>query len=132
MSALFQVNPELVPQFEAKGMRFVGHDTEGQRMEVMELADHPFYIAVQFHPEYISRPMKPSPPYHGLLLAACGRLSAFMARSGSPLSKVSDSDSTTDDDVIEELEHLNVKAAAAEFSNDVIREARKNSTSSNC
>lgn len=32
-----QVNPELTQQFEEKGLRFVGHDTEGQRMEVVEL-----------------------------------------------------------------------------------------------
>ena len=36
------------------------------RMEIMELKDHPFYAAVQYHPEYLSRPMRPSPPYTGL------------------------------------------------------------------
>ncbi|ELU03640.1 hypothetical protein CAPTEDRAFT_148482 [Capitella teleta] len=129
----YEVNPELVSAFEEKGMKFVGHDVDGMRMEVMELQDHPFYTAVQFHPEYISRPMKPSPPYHGLLLAACGKLDSYIARGCrlSPYNK-SDSDLTSsDEDVIQELEQLTLKAAAAEQSNAVVREARKNSTSSN-
>jgi hypothetical protein len=37
--------------------------------QVLELEGHPFYVAVQYHPEYISRPLSPSPPYLGLILA---------------------------------------------------------------
>ena len=35
-------------------MKFVGHDVENVRMEIMELENHPYYVAVQYHPEYIS------------------------------------------------------------------------------
>ena len=49
-------------------------------MEIMELKNHPFYAAVQYHPEYLSRPMRPSPPYLGLILAATGKLEAFIAK----------------------------------------------------
>ena len=42
--------------------------------------DHPYYVGVQFHPEYLTRPLKPSPPYLGLILAACGRLKSYIAR----------------------------------------------------
>lgn len=35
---------------------------------------HPYYVGVQYHPEYLTRPLKPSPPYLGLILAACGKL----------------------------------------------------------
>jgi CTP synthase len=45
----------------------------------MELSGHPFYAAVQYHPEYISRPMRPSPPYLGLILAATGKLKSFLS-----------------------------------------------------
>ena len=76
----YEVNPEMVDQFEAAGMKFVGHDSEHKRMEIMELDNHPFYVAVQYHPEYISRPMRPSPPYLGLILAATGKLQAFLAK----------------------------------------------------
>ena len=76
----YEVNPDLVDEFEAAGMKFVGHDSENRRMEIMELDNHQFYVAVQYHPEYISRPMRPSPPYLGLILAATGKLQPFLAK----------------------------------------------------
>ena len=63
------MNPQYINDFEAAGMKFVGRDCENMRMEVMELVGHPYYAAVQYHPEYISRPLSPSPPYLGLILA---------------------------------------------------------------
>ena len=51
-------------------MRFVGKDTEGERMEIIELADHPYFFATQYHPEFKSRPNRPSPPFVGLIEAA--------------------------------------------------------------
>ncbi|KAM4046614.1 CTP synthase 2 isoform 1-T2 [Anomaloglossus baeobatrachus] len=81
----YEVNPELIPQFEEKGLKFVGHDTEGQRMEIIELQDHPYFVGVQFHPEFSSRPMKPSPPYLGLMLASSGKLSSYL-QNGCKLS----------------------------------------------
>ena len=65
----FEVNTKYVAEFEAAGMKFVGHDSENTRMEIMELSGHPYYVAVQYHPEYISRPLSPSPPFLGLILA---------------------------------------------------------------
>uniref|UniRef100_A0A8C3BLL5 CTP synthase n=1 Tax=Cairina moschata TaxID=8855 RepID=A0A8C3BLL5_CAIMO len=76
----YEVNPELTHSFEEKGLKFVGHDTEGNRMEIIELENHPYFVGVQFHPEFSSRPMKPSPPYLGLLLAATGTLNAYLQR----------------------------------------------------
>ncbi|XP_016399837.1 CTP synthase 1-like [Sinocyclocheilus rhinocerous] len=75
-----QVNPELKQHFEEKGFRFVGQDVEGERMEVIELDDHPYFVGVQYHPEFTSRPIKPSPPYFGLLLAAAGRLPGYLQK----------------------------------------------------
>ncbi|KAI3676581.1 hypothetical protein L1987_86192 [Smallanthus sonchifolius] len=50
-----EVNPEVVGDLEKTGLRFVGKDESGQRMEILELPRHPFYLGVQFHPEsYIS------------------------------------------------------------------------------
>ncbi|KAK9803353.1 hypothetical protein WJX73_007619 [Symbiochloris irregularis] len=64
----YEVNPTLVDQFEAKGLRFVGKDESGQRMEVVELSNHPFFVACQFHPEFKSRPGRPSALFLGLVL----------------------------------------------------------------
>lgn len=69
----------MVKQLEAKGLRFVGKDETGQRMEIVELAGHPYFVASQFHPEFKSRPGKASPLFLGLILAASGALLAAAA-----------------------------------------------------
>jgi len=80
----YEVNPEYVSRIEDKGLKFVGqavpHDEYDKetRMEICELNDHPYFVGVQFHPEYISQPLKPSPPYLGLILAATGQLEAHL------------------------------------------------------
>uniref|UniRef100_A0A8C5EMJ1 CTP synthase n=1 Tax=Gouania willdenowi TaxID=441366 RepID=A0A8C5EMJ1_GOUWI len=76
----FEVNPELKHHFEKKGFHFVGQDVEGERMEVIELEDHGYFVGVQYHPEFTSRPIKPSPPYFGLLLAAAGKLPSYLTK----------------------------------------------------
>lgn len=47
-------------------------------MEILELIDHPYFVATQFHPEYLSRPLKCSPPFLGLILAAKKQLSTYI------------------------------------------------------
>ena len=66
----YEVNPDMVAELEAAGMRFVGKDTEGERMEIIELEGHPYFFATQYHPEFKSRPNRPSPPFVGLIEAA--------------------------------------------------------------
>ncbi|PAA74045.1 hypothetical protein BOX15_Mlig028419g1, partial [Macrostomum lignano] len=68
----FEVNPKMVDELEQQGLRFTGRD--GERMEILELAEHPYFVGVQFHPEYLSRPMRPSPVFTGLVLAVSGGL----------------------------------------------------------
>ena len=70
----YEVNPDLIERIEEAGLLFVGKDDSGQRCEIFELNDHPYYVGVQFHPEFKSRPGKPSPPFLGLLKAATGQL----------------------------------------------------------
>jgi CTP synthase len=66
----YEVNPNLVEILEKKGLKFTGQDESGMRQECIELENHPYFIAVQFHPEFKSRPMTPSPPFLGLLQSA--------------------------------------------------------------
>ncbi|KIK18821.1 hypothetical protein PISMIDRAFT_30442 [Pisolithus microcarpus 441] len=68
----YEVNPEKVPRLEASGLTFVGKDERGERMQVLELKDHPFFVGLQPHPELCSRPLNPSPPFLGFIAAACG------------------------------------------------------------
>ncbi|EEC43652.1 predicted protein [Phaeodactylum tricornutum CCAP 1055/1] len=72
----YEVNPEKVDAVHDGGLRFVGRDETGERMEIAELpqSEHPYYLGCQFHPEFLSRPLKPSPPFYGLILAATGML----------------------------------------------------------
>ena len=69
----YEVNPELIKQIEEAGLKYVGKDETGQRCEIMELDGHPFFVGTQYHPEFKSRPGRPSPPFLGLLMAACGQ-----------------------------------------------------------
>jgi hypothetical protein len=72
----YEVNPEFVPALEASGLHFTGTDDRGIRMEIIELdrSVHPFFFAVQYHPEFQSQPHRPSPPFLGLIYAAAGEL----------------------------------------------------------
>lgn len=75
----YEVNIKYVEEFEKNGMNFVAVDEDHKRMEIFELKDHSYYVGVQFHPEYRSRPMLPSPPFIGLVLAALDRLKQYLA-----------------------------------------------------
>ncbi len=66
----YEVNPDYIDQFEKAGLHFSGKDESGTRMEIFELKDHPFYMGSQFHPEYKSRPLNPSPLHLALIKAA--------------------------------------------------------------
>jgi len=69
----YEVNPDMVQALEERACaRFVGHDDSKVRMEILELQEHPFFFATQFHPEYKTRPGRPSPPFLGFLMAAAG------------------------------------------------------------
>jgi len=61
----YEVNPAFISEIEGAGLVFSG--TCGERMEVCELPDHPFFLATQFHPEFKSSPTHPSPPYVGFV-----------------------------------------------------------------
>ena len=69
----YEVNPDLIEKIEAAGLIYVGKDETGQRCEIMELEGHPYYVGTQYHPEFKSRPYRPSPPFLGLLKAAVGQ-----------------------------------------------------------
>ena len=70
----YEVNPDYIDRLSEAGLNFIGKDDKGERMEIIELKDHPFYVGVQFHPEYLSRVLKPSPPYLGFVAASAGIL----------------------------------------------------------
>ncbi|KAL9593998.1 MAG: hypothetical protein Q9219_007273 [cf. Caloplaca sp. 3 TL-2023] len=81
----YEVNPEYVPIMASHGLDFIGKDESGDRMEIMELRDHPWFVGVQYHPEYLSRVLRPSMPYLGFVAAAAGCLEEII---GKPVKRV--------------------------------------------
>ncbi|MDL2344679.1 CTP synthase [Deinococcus sp. MIMF12] len=77
----YEVNPAYVEQLQAAGLTVSGV-TPGVAgrgaglVESIEIADHPFFVALQAHPEFGSRPMRPSPPFAGFVAAALGNRQA--------------------------------------------------------
>jgi len=60
----YEVNINYKDKLEAKGMMFSGLSPDGKLPEVIELKDHPWFIGVQFHPEFTSTPFNPSPLFN--------------------------------------------------------------------
>jgi len=85
----YEVNPDMVSEFEKAGLSFVGRDESGRRMEIIELPAHRFFVGTQFHPEFNSRPGKPSPLFLGLIAASSGQLEHLLQRSSSTASSPS-------------------------------------------
>ena len=69
----YEVNNKYLDILESVGLKVSGWSPRGL-VEVMEYdrKEHPFYMGTQFHPEFKSRPLKPSPPFTGLLAASAG------------------------------------------------------------
>ncbi|MCS7124959.1 MAG: CTP synthase [Candidatus Bathyarchaeota archaeon] len=69
----FEVNIDYVEKLEKEGLVFSGRSPDGRRMEILELPNHYFFFASQFHGEFKSRPGKPDPEYHGFVKACLDR-----------------------------------------------------------
>jgi CTP synthase len=67
----YEVNPEYIDDLEAGSLTFSGR--ANNRMEIVELDDHPYFLGTQFHPEFRSRPDRASPPFVGLVEAVLDR-----------------------------------------------------------
>ncbi|XP_059074527.1 uncharacterized protein LOC131027416 isoform X1 [Cryptomeria japonica] len=81
----YEVNPNMVEKLEKSGLMFVGKDETGRRMEILELPCHPYFVGVQFHPEFKSRPGKVSAVFLGLILAASGQLKSHLKKLSSSI-----------------------------------------------
>jgi len=66
----YEFNNVYRQQFAAHGMQFAGTSREGRLVEIVELADHPWFLAVQFHPEFKSKPTKAQPLFAGFVRGA--------------------------------------------------------------
>jgi CTP synthase len=62
------------------GLRFAGTSPDGRLVEIVELADHPFFVGTQFHPEFKSRPSRPHPLFLAFVRAALGQAAGVPTR----------------------------------------------------
>lgn len=66
----YEVNQEYIPQFERNGLIFSANSDGGKRMEILEIPSHKFYLGVQFHPEFNSRPGYPEEVFSAFIRAS--------------------------------------------------------------
>jgi len=74
----YEVNNDYLTAYRKHGLVPSGRTPEGNLVEIVELKKHPFFVAVQFHPEFKSRPLRPHPLFAGFMKAACE-----LARTGA-------------------------------------------------
>jgi CTP synthase len=84
----FEVNNEYRSLLEAAGMVLSGQSPDGRLVEIIELKDHPWFVASQFHPEFRSRPERPHPLFDGFIGSAVavsdGRVPVFRGPVAEP------------------------------------------------
>jgi CTP synthase len=66
----YEFNNDYREMFEKKGMAFSGLSPDGKLVEIIEVTDHPYFIATQAHPEFKSQPTKSHPLFRGFIKAA--------------------------------------------------------------
>ena len=83
----YELNQNYLRKLEQKGMKYTAFSDNGRRAEILELEGHPFYMATQFHPEYVSRPERPEPIYVAFV-EACVRRTKLAAKEPEKLRTV--------------------------------------------
>lgn len=81
----YEINPKYVPLLEAVGLTFVAKDIHSVRMEICEIKNLDFYVGVQFHPEFTSRPFKSNPLFLAFVLASKKKLKDRLNKYGNKL-----------------------------------------------
>jgi CTP synthase len=76
----YGVNPEYIPILEKNGLIISGISYDDKSVEFIEIKDHPFFFACQAHPEFKSRPGKPSPPFLGFIKSCIERKSLIIQK----------------------------------------------------
>jgi CTP synthase len=75
----YEFNPVFRDRLEAAGLRVTGTSANGKLAEIVELKGHPWFVAVQFHPEFTSRFLSPHPLFRGFLKSCLERQSSFLS-----------------------------------------------------
>jgi CTP synthase len=91
----YEVNQEFLPQLKQGGLKITGLSPDKKFVEIIEVEDHPWFLACQFHPEFKSRPLEPHPLFRDFIAASYeNRLRRLGGRTGER-SSLSDTPRTT-------------------------------------
>jgi CTP synthase len=83
----FEFNCLYEPALAEKGMKISGRSPDGKFVEIAELPAHPWYVAVQFHPEFQSRPLKPHPLFASFVEASKHKKQGTLDQAAVRVSK---------------------------------------------
>lgn len=75
----FEFNGDYRKQLEKAGLIIAGTSPDGMLVEIIELPNHPYYVAAQFHPEFLSRPNSSHPLFKGFVAASLARRMTLMS-----------------------------------------------------
>ncbi len=89
----YEFNNRYRDQFIANGLKFSGTSPDGSLVEIVEVPDHPWFLAVQYHPEFKSKPIAPQPLFAGFIGAAVAHSKSKAAR-GTAAKSVRDDAAT--------------------------------------
>jgi CTP synthase len=79
----YEFNQEYEPVLSEHGLRFSGRTPDGKFVEIAEIPGHPWFLAVQFHPEFKSRPLSPHPLFREFIGAALRHKTGQLVSGGS-------------------------------------------------
>ncbi|MCB0410942.1 MAG: CTP synthase, partial [Bdellovibrionales bacterium] len=88
----FEFNNKFRPLFEKHGMKLSGICKERDLVEILEISEHPWFIGVQFHPEFKSKPLKPHPLFASFIAASLRRHKSLHSPKGRSESRLSGMD----------------------------------------
>jgi CTP synthase len=81
----YEFNREYEDQLKAAGLRITGETPDGTYVEICEIADHPWFLGCQFHPEFKSKPMEPHPLFKAFIGAAYDQHMLRLSEQEEPL-----------------------------------------------
>ena len=85
----FELNNAYRDVLSECGMAFSGLSPDRRLVEIAEIVDHPYMVATQFHPEFLSRPNRPHPLFVGFLKAVCQQAEISVETTEDPVSEIS-------------------------------------------
>ena len=86
----YEFNREYEERLTALGLRITGETPDGTYVEICEIADHPWYLGCQFHPEFKSKPLEPHPLFKAFIAAAY----KYRRQRIAPLAQSADAEET--------------------------------------